>query len=206
MRSSTGICTMAMPSRIPQAEPMTKPTRISVNVTAERVQISAARSRPARARPRSPTAPETHRAERRSSGCRPRCISSRIANDSSRSRTRHAHATRPARRWPRPLAVSVVAMSAIGSLDRLCGAGEVEASPDFGGQLGQRRRQQVGEAARSRLPRLSNMRHDAAWPRRHHRDAVREEHRLADRMGDEHHGLAAVHPDALQFASPSARG
>ena len=31
-------------------------------------------------------------------------------------------------------------------------------------------------------------------PRRHHRDAVAEQDRLVDRMGDEHHGLALVGP------------
>ena len=36
-------------------------------------------------------------------------------------------------------------------------------------------------------------------PRRHHQHAVGEEHRLGDRMGDEHHGLAPLEPDALQL-------
>ena len=34
---------------------------------------------------------------------------------------------------------------------------------------------------------------------RHHHHAVGEEHRLAGRMGDEHHGLAPLEPDALQL-------
>src|SRR5688572_9517166 len=41
--------------------------------------------------------------------------------------------------------------------------------------------------------------HDAARPRRHHDDAVAEEDRLVNRVGDQHHGLAARHPNALQL-------
>ena len=35
---------------------------------------------------------------------------------------------------------------------------------------------------------------DAAGARAHHRDAVAEQDRLVDRMGDEHHGLALIRP------------
>src|SRR6266480_7218314 len=126
----------------------------------------------------------------------PSIISSRIVSDSRRSKIRHA---RPLARSGGPASAAsglVVAMSAIWRARSLCGAGEVEASPDLGGQLGQRRRQQVGEGARS-WRRIVEYVNDTAWPRRHHGDAVREEYCLADRMGDEHHGFAAVHPDAL---------
>src|SRR5688572_1710851 len=41
--------------------------------------------------------------------------------------------------------------------------------------------------------------YDAAWPRRHHDDAVAEEDRLVDRMGDQDDGLATRDPDALQL-------
>ena len=40
---------------------------------------------------------------------------------------------------------------------------------------------------------------DAAGPRRHHHDARREEHRLGDRVGDEHHRLAGQIPQPQQL-------
>ena len=41
--------------------------------------------------------------------------------------------------------------------------------------------------------------HDPSRPRRHDQDAVGEEDRLGDRMGDEEHGLAPLEPDALEL-------
>ena len=78
------------------------------------------------------------------------------------------------------------------------GGGEIEAAADLGGERGERRRRELGEAARPRRRVVEHL-DDAAGPRRHHGDPVGEKHRLADRMGDEHHGLAALHPDALQL-------
>src|SRR5689334_10811599 len=40
---------------------------------------------------------------------------------------------------------------------------------------------------------------DASGARRHHDDAVAEENRLVDGVGDQHYGLAAREPDALQL-------
>ena len=40
---------------------------------------------------------------------------------------------------------------------------------------------------------------DRAWPRAHHQDAVGEDHRLVDTVGDEQHRLAGRLPEAEQL-------
>ena len=40
---------------------------------------------------------------------------------------------------------------------------------------------------------------DAAGARRHHDDAVGEQHRLVDRVRDEQHGLAGLHPQLFEI-------
>ena len=49
------------------------------------------------------------------------------------------------------------------------------------------------------LERHVDDRVDPPRPRRQQHDPVGQEHRLADRMGDEQDGLARLHPDALQL-------
>ncbi len=72
--------------------------------------------------------------------------------------------------------------------------GRVELVPDVQAQLGEARigAHRVGVAR----PAERHVEHllDAAGARAHHRDAVAEQDRLVDRMGDEHHGLALVRP------------
>ena len=54
------------------------------------------------------------------------------------------------------------------------------------------------EPARARQSDLEHLL-DAAGARRHHDHAVGEQHRLVDRVGDEQHGLAGLHPQVFQI-------
>ncbi len=76
---------------------------------------------------------------------------------------------------------------------------QIKAGANLVGERCERGCRERGEGARTGRVVLEHV-HDAARACRHHHDAVGEEHGLADRMGDEDDGLAALHEDALQLA------
>src|SRR4051812_3325397 len=89
--------------------------------------------------------------------------------------------------------------SAEGSCERSVMASAFEQRADLARQLHVfRMAEGLGGDARARQLDLE-LANDAAGPRRHHHDAVAEEDRLVDRMRDQHHGLAAREPYALQL-------
>ena len=64
----------------------------------------------------------------------------------------------------------------------------------------------VSAATRGRGRLTLQLADDAAGPRRHHDHAVAEEHRLVDRVGDQHHGLAGWRARCAAARRSSSRG
>ncbi len=71
-------------------------------------------------------------------------------------------------------------------------------APDVLAQLGKARRAERVAAARARQVDRDSL-VDGARPALEHDDAVAHQHRLLDRVGDEHHGGRPLLPDAQQL-------